>query len=44
MNPNVKAFIAILGTGVILLIAAFFGRNWLADRVDRITSDSSGVK
>ena len=44
MNSNVKAFIAILTTGILLLIAAYFGRNWLAERVDRITSDASGVK
>ncbi len=43
MNRNVKAFIAILATGVILLIGAYFGRNWLAERADRSTSDASGV-
>lgn len=43
MNPNVKGFIAILVIGVLLLTGGYFARDWLAERVDRITSDASGV-
>lgn len=43
MNPNVKAFIAILALGVILLIGGYFARNWFAERAERSTSDASGV-
>ena len=43
MNPNVKAFIAILALGVILLIGGYFARNWFVERADRSTSDARGV-
>jgi outer membrane protein OmpA-like peptidoglycan-associated protein/ABC-type nitrate/sulfonate/bicarbonate transport system substrate-binding protein len=43
MNSNVKAFIAILTIGVLLLIGGYFARNWFAERAERSASDAGGV-